>query len=100
MSSFWDREVVEKQHIAWMAIPQVRLYLNQLIGGGAFVAHRAAGAFSPRPQIRSWPEHRLWFGGARATADRTRLLPQFRCVRRVGVFAKHRSAPGQSRWNG
>lgn len=34
MSDFWDREVVEKQHVPWMAIPQVRLYLNRLIGSG------------------------------------------------------------------
>lgn len=34
MSDFWDREVVEKQHVPWMAIPKVRLYLNRLIGAG------------------------------------------------------------------
>src|SRR5216684_3779584 len=34
MSTFWDREVVEKQHVVWMAIPRVRLYLNQRIAGG------------------------------------------------------------------
>ena len=33
-SNFWDREVIEKQHCDWMAIPRVRLYLNQLIAGG------------------------------------------------------------------
>lgn len=31
MSDFWDREVVEKQHFNWMAIPEVRLYLNYRI---------------------------------------------------------------------
>lgn len=31
MSDFWDREVVEKQHVNWMAIPEVRLYLNYRI---------------------------------------------------------------------
>jgi SAM-dependent methyltransferase len=31
MSDFWDREVHEKQHVNWMAIPEVRLYLNYRI---------------------------------------------------------------------
>ncbi len=34
MSEFWDREVVEKQHVAWMDVPQVRLYINRTIGHG------------------------------------------------------------------
>lgn len=34
MSDFWDREVVEKQHVAWMDVPAVRLYINRTIGHG------------------------------------------------------------------
>jgi SAM-dependent methyltransferase len=34
MSDFWDREVIEKQHVNWMAIPEVRLYLNYRIAEG------------------------------------------------------------------
>lgn len=33
-SEFWDREVFERQHIEWMAIPAVRNYINRLIGNG------------------------------------------------------------------
>jgi SAM-dependent methyltransferase len=31
--NFWDREIVEQKHIPWMGIPEVRQYINQLIGG-------------------------------------------------------------------
>jgi SAM-dependent methyltransferase len=34
MSDFWDREVVERQHIEWMALLPVRLHINELIGEG------------------------------------------------------------------
>jgi hypothetical protein len=34
MSDFWDREVVERQHIEWMALLPLRLHINELIGGG------------------------------------------------------------------
>jgi len=34
MSDFWDREVVERQHIEWMSLLPVRLHINALIGGG------------------------------------------------------------------
>lgn len=33
MSDFWDREVIERQHIEWMALQPVRLHINELIGG-------------------------------------------------------------------
>jgi SAM-dependent methyltransferase len=35
MSSFWDREVVERHHVEWMSLPAVRAYLNRAIGGDA-----------------------------------------------------------------
>jgi SAM-dependent methyltransferase len=34
MSDFWDREVVERHHIEWMALLPVRLHINELIGEG------------------------------------------------------------------
>jgi hypothetical protein len=34
MSDFWDREVVERRHMEWMALLPVRLHINELIGGG------------------------------------------------------------------
>ena len=33
MSDFWDREVVERRHMEWMALLPVRLHINELIGG-------------------------------------------------------------------
>ena len=33
MSDFWDREVVERHHNEWMALPAVREHINELIGG-------------------------------------------------------------------
>jgi SAM-dependent methyltransferase len=33
MSEFWDREVVEQQHFAWMSLLPVRVHINELIGG-------------------------------------------------------------------
>ncbi|HJT17329.1 MAG TPA: class I SAM-dependent methyltransferase [Thermoanaerobaculia bacterium] len=33
MTSFWDREVIERQHFEWMALEQVRLHINAMIGG-------------------------------------------------------------------
>jgi SAM-dependent methyltransferase len=34
MSDFWDREVIEQQHVAWMDVQPVRLYINRTIGHG------------------------------------------------------------------
>lgn len=34
MSDFWDREVVQRQHSAWMALLPVRLHINEMIGEG------------------------------------------------------------------
>ena len=33
MSDFWDREVIERHHNEWMALPAVREHINELIGG-------------------------------------------------------------------
>src|SRR5258706_1157160 len=33
MDNFWDREVLDRQHVPWMGIDEVRVYLNRLIGG-------------------------------------------------------------------
>jgi SAM-dependent methyltransferase len=34
MSDFWDREVIEQQHVPWMDVRPVRLYINRTIGHG------------------------------------------------------------------
>ncbi len=34
MSDFWDREVVQRQHSAWMGLLPVRLHINEMIGEG------------------------------------------------------------------
>ena len=34
-ATFWDQEVVERTHRTWMAVPEVRAYINTSIGGDA-----------------------------------------------------------------
>ena len=31
--SFWDREIIEQQHVSWLEHPLVREYVNGLVGG-------------------------------------------------------------------
>ena len=38
MSDFWDREIDEPTHYAWMEPLPVRLHINEMIGGRTSVA--------------------------------------------------------------
>src|SRR3569832_2186618 len=36
-SAFWDGEIIAPQHIPWMGIPQVRMYINLRLGSGEYL---------------------------------------------------------------
>jgi SAM-dependent methyltransferase len=33
VDNFWDREVLDRQHVPWMDVEETRVYVNRLIGG-------------------------------------------------------------------